>query len=104
MSRAKVIGWALVHGLATAGYVYLVVSLISFIEKLPFAEASPLAPVAFLLLLVTSAAITASLVFGRPLLWYLDKRKDEAIALAVYTVAWLIVILMKVFYFVLINL
>jgi hypothetical protein len=51
-----------------------------------------------------SAAITASLVFGRPLLWYLDKRKDEALALAVYTVAWLFVIMLSVFSVVLVNL
>ena len=105
MKRSKIIGQGLVHALATVAYVGLVVKLINFVGNANVeSEPSLLAPVAFLLLFMISAAITASLVFGRPLLWYLDKKKDEAVALAVYTVAWLFVAMLCVFSIVLVTL
>jgi len=51
---------------------------------------SVLSAVAFLLLFVVSAAITGYLVFGQPILYYLDGQKKEALGLLGYTVFWLI--------------
>lgn len=38
-------------------------------------------PIAFLLLLVTSAAITGYLIFGKPVQLYIDGKKKEALTL-----------------------
>jgi len=51
-----------------------------------------LAPVAFLLLFVLSAAITGMLVLGKPLLLYFENRKSEAIKMFFYTIGWLFLI------------
>ncbi len=42
-------------------------------------------PVAVLMLLVFSAALMAILLFGQPVIWYLDGRKKEAVRLLSYT-------------------
>jgi len=48
-------------------------------------------PVAFLLLFVLSAAVVGWLVLGKPLIWYLNGKKTEAIDLFKYTIMWLFV-------------
>ena len=55
-------------------------------------EETVLIPIVMLLLFVTSAAITGFLVFGRPILWYLDGRKKEALSLLAYTIGFLAII------------
>ncbi len=51
------------------------------------------APVVFLLLLVVSAATMGMLIFGKPVMLYLDGKKREAIALVVSTIGSLAIIL-----------
>ncbi|MFA5175600.1 MAG: hypothetical protein WC430_04305 [Patescibacteria group bacterium] len=55
-----------------------------------------LAPVAFLLLFVLSAAITGMLVLGKPLLLYFENRKSEAIKMFFYTIGWLFLITLAI--------
>ena len=55
-----------------------------------------LIPIMMLLLFVLSAAITGSLVLGRPVLWYLDGQKKEALSLLAYTLGFLFVITISV--------
>lgn len=50
-------------------------------------------PAAFLLLFVISAAITGSLVLGKPFLMYLDGQKKEAVELFVWTLGFLFLFL-----------
>ena len=91
---------ALTHAILTALYVALVVSAIFYAPKfVPGADGGKtiLIPIGMLLLFVTSAAITSSLVFGRPLLWYLDGKKKEAVMLAVQTIGTLFVIMLLMF-------
>ncbi|OGG01230.1 MAG: hypothetical protein A3F83_16875 [Candidatus Glassbacteria bacterium RIFCSPLOWO2_12_FULL_58_11] len=49
-----------------------------------------LMPLFILLLLIISASITGLLVFGKPILLYLDGLKKEAFTLLFATLAWLI--------------
>lgn len=53
-------------------------------------------PVFMMLLLVISATITGLLVFGRPVLLYLDGRKKEALHFFFATLGWLVCILFGV--------
>ncbi len=54
-------------------------------------------PVAVLMLLVLSAAVMGTLVFGRPILMYLDGKKREAVMFLGYTLGWLTLLTLLVF-------
>lgn len=89
---------AAVNVVGTALYIVTVASFMSYTPHL-FAEKdggdpkTVLVPIVMLLLFVLSAAITGSLVFGRPVLWYLDGQKKEAISLLAHTLGFLFVIM-----------
>ena len=87
--RLRIVGWAALHALGAAAYVLL---LVAFIQNF-FAQdpEGPLGMAGVMLLFSLSAAVMGSLVFGRPVLWYLDGKKKEAIALALYTIFFLFV-------------
>jgi len=57
-----------------------------------------LAASGFLLLFVVSATVMGALVFGRPILWYLDGRKREAVELAGITIGGLAIITVVVLF------
>jgi hypothetical protein len=59
-------------------------------------EPNFLIPVFMLLLFVVSAAITGSLVFGKPLLMYIDGEKKGSLKLLFGTLAWLVLFLFLV--------
>jgi hypothetical protein len=84
---------ALVNSILTAVYVGIIASFLFYAKDL-FGQGEDivLAPIMMLLLFVTSAAITGFLVFGRPILWYLDGRKKEALSLLAYTIGILAII------------
>lgn len=88
---------AFINSLLAVGYVALVVTFITNASKL-FGpdDNAPLAGVVFLLTFVLSAAIMGSIVLGRPILWYMDGFKKEAIKLFFCTlgflVAWLVAV------------
>lgn len=48
-----------------------------------------LGPVSFLLLFVMSASITGGLVLAKPIMLYIDNRKQEAVRLFLYTIGWI---------------
>jgi hypothetical protein len=52
-----------------------------------------LAGMTMLTLFVVSAAVTGSLVVGRPILLYLEGKKQEAARFFGYTLGWLVAIL-----------
>ncbi len=72
---------------ATALYVVLIATFLTNASHIfgPDEPKTVLVPIVMLLLLVLSVAITGTLVFGRPVLWYLDGKKKEALYLLGYT-------------------
>lgn len=52
------------------------------------------APIIMLMLFVFSAAITGSLVLGRPILWYIDGKKKEAVHLLFSTLIFFFCIML----------
>ena len=56
-------------------------------------------PMAMLLLFVSSAGITGFLVFGKPVMLYIDGKKREAVSLLVYTFG--ILLLTTILFFIL---
>ena len=75
------------NALATAAYVVAVATFIFYAPRVFGRANTVFVPVAMLLLLVFSAALTGSLILGRPALWYLDGRKKEALTLLIWTLA-----------------
>ena len=70
---------AVVNALATAAYVTTIGLLMSHADIIFGKHDKPLTPVVVLMLLVLSAAVTASLLFGQPAMWYVDGKKKRAI-------------------------
>ncbi len=88
---------AVINALSTTGYVVLIGSFFYFGPRIFAKSDSFLAPIAMLLLLVISAAVTGSLVFGLPVLWYLDGKKSEAVSLLIATLVALMIVTILVF-------
>lgn len=85
--------YAAINAFATAAYITIIASFMYISENSELiADKTLLAPIAFLMLFVFSAALTGSLVFGRPIIWYLDGRKKDALLLLVYTMSILFLI------------
>ena len=74
---------------AVAAFVYIlsVVLVISSLERLMRGrEDGFLAPVVFLSTFVLSAAVMASLFFGKPAMLYVDGKKKEALTMICWTI------------------
>ena len=83
---------AFVNAVATATYVVLVASFLFYAPKAFGGSDTVLIPISMLLLFVFSAAFTGVLIFGRPLAWYLDGKKKEALSLLASTLLIFLVI------------
>lgn len=89
---------AFLHSLGVVAYIIVVSCLMFNVERIfGGQEDTVLAPVAFLLLFTLSAAIVGLLVFGRPVMLYLDGKKKEAMNFAGTTVGFLFIEALFVF-------
>jgi hypothetical protein len=95
----KIIQQAFFLALGEVAYISLVALFMTGIEKLFSDKPDPavVAPVAFLLLFVISAAVSGALILGKPVMLFLEGQKKEALQLFGCTVAWLVVFLMVAF-------
>ncbi len=89
MSTSKTILYGFLHALVATLYVGLVVTFIISPPPLIAGGFQYFGLILILLLFVISAAVMAMLIFGRPIVWYLNGAKKEAVALAVATVVFL---------------
>ena len=95
----NVIKYSVINSLSTFFYVVFVASLMFFVGNnhiLP--DHTVLIPIGMLMLFVFSAALVGTLVFGRPILLYLDNNKREAVMLLVYTLVFLLIMTTIVFF------
>lgn len=93
----KIIKRAFVDALGTAAYIVLVVSFIFSLQIFSLQKDNIIIPMAMLLLFVCSAAITGFLVFGKPVMLYIDGKKKEAISLLGCTIGILVLITLTSF-------
>jgi hypothetical protein len=100
----KIIKRALIDSFGTAVYIALVVSLIFSLQNFPGPDKTIIIPIAMLLLFVSSAAITGFLVFGKPIMLYIDGKKREAVLLLGYTLGILVLITLVAFIFLILYL
>ena len=89
--KPSIITYALANSLLTVLYVILVGTFMFNAQYFFVKEPSPFIPIGILLLFVFSASVCGSLMLGRPLLWYLDGRKKEALSLFAYTLAFFLI-------------
>ena len=92
-----VIKYAAINSLGTALYIIFVISSIHFLSQYFGEIESIIVPILMLMLFVFSAAFTGTLVFGCPVIWYLDGKKREALALLFYTLAIFMLLTMAAF-------
>lgn len=88
---------ALLNALGTAVYILSIVSFVFYLQKFSSKPDTILIPIAMLLLFVCSTAITGFLVFGKPVMLYIDGKKKEAVYLLGYTIVILLVLTVLAF-------
>jgi hypothetical protein len=95
----KIVKHAFLLALGEGVYISLVALLMFNVQKLFGAKPDPVivAPIAFLLLFVISAAISGALILGRPVMLYLDGKKKSALQLFGFILAWLLLFLIIAF-------
>ena len=95
----KIIKRAFIDSFGTALYIILVVLFIFSLQIFSEKKDIIIIPIAMLLLFVSSAAITGFLVFGKPVMLYIDGKKKEAVSLLGYTLGILFLITLVAFIF-----
>lgn len=82
----KILKYSLINGFGTSLYVILIASFIYLMGNwLSGNNDTIFIPIAMLMLFVFSAAFTGLLILGRPVMWYLEGKKREALHLLFYT-------------------
>ncbi|MEK6945553.1 MAG: hypothetical protein AABW63_02055 [Nanoarchaeota archaeon] len=101
MERSNIFKHAIINAFATSVYVATIATLMYLGGKGSFGTAndSVFIPISMLMLFVFSAALTGFLVFGRPVMWYLDGKKREALYLIIYTLGILMALTIVAFLF-----
>lgn len=97
MDNKKLAKYALLNSIGVLIYTVAVATIMQNGDKIFGTMQRFWGPVAFLMLFVLSATIVGALVLGRPILFYLDGLKKEAVKLFIYTVVCLLALTMIVF-------
>lgn len=97
--KKEIIKYSLCNAITGALYVALVATFIANGDVLFGKMNGSFAAMGFLMLFVLSAAIMGMLIFGRPLMWYLDGKKKESVLLSLYTIGFLAIITFVVLLF-----
>lgn len=93
MKKENILKYASLNALGTFAYVILITIFFYFARLGFFGDGNPIIiPMAMLMLFVFSAALTGSLVLGKPIMWYLDGKKREALKLFAYTLVALFIL------------
>ncbi|MFH1327050.1 MAG: hypothetical protein ABIH59_02905 [archaeon] len=95
----KIIKRALIDAFGTALYIILVATLMFSLQGFAPKEDTIIVMSTILLLFVCSAAITGFLVFGKPVMLYIDGKKREAVSLLGYTLGILVLLTIITFIF-----
>jgi len=89
MNNSKIALNGLLHAAGTVVYIALI-SLLLYYGGRIFGNNSILSIISILSLLVLSATIIGALMLGRPVMWFLNGAKKEAIKLFSFSLIWLL--------------
>jgi len=98
----KIITRALINAIGTTTYIILVASFMFSLQTIVPKEDTIFVIASILLLFVCSAAITGLLIFGKPVMLYIDGKNKEAVSLLGYTIGILFLITLFIFIFLII--
>ena len=90
MSNGKLALNGLMHALGTTVYIILVSLLLFHANQIFGNSPSVLNVITILCLVVLSACVVGTLMLGRPVLWYFNGAKSEAVRLFFYSLIWLL--------------
>lgn len=94
----KITKTACVNAILGAGYVVLVAEfLFNAFRFFDDQKETILMPITMLMLLVFSVSLMGWLIFGKPVLWYLDGQKSEAVKLLARTLGFFFAIMLVFF-------
>jgi len=83
MPTEKIIKQSVMHAVAAVLYIVIIAAIMSRAERIfGQGEDGVLAPILFLLLFVVSAATMGMLIFGKPVMLYIDGKKREGVEMA----------------------
>ena len=97
MKKPNLVLHSLGHSVLVLLYVGVVASIMRNGSHWFGVQDSAWTPVAVLMLLVLSAAVTGTLVLGRPLVMYIEGAKKEALKFFGYTIGWLFLLTLTIF-------
>ena len=97
MKSSKLWKIAIINSLLTFVYVGIVAFVMSNGEQLFGKINNFLGPLAILLLFVFSALVVGLLILGKPVMFYLDGKKTEAVKVLSYTIISLFVLTVLTF-------
>ena len=103
MNKTQPILHSLSHALLVFAYTSSVAWLLFNNQKIFGQAHSFVQPLAILLLLILSATIVGTLVLSKPILLYLDGAKIEALKFFGYTVSWIFLITLTIFFFLFVS-
>ncbi|MDO8590782.1 MAG: hypothetical protein Q7R65_02265 [bacterium] len=84
---------ALFNAVGTTAYIVAIANFLFYVPKKYFGPTDTvLVPIVMLLIFVFSASITGALIFGRPIMWFLEGKKQEALSLLASTLIIFLVI------------
>lgn len=89
--------YALLNAAGAIAYIVGIVTILQSGKFFDFQFPELFAAVFMLTLLVISVASMGLIVFGRPVLWYLDGKKKDAVMLAVWTVVFMAIFALTLF-------
>lgn len=93
MKSNNLVIMSLIHAASVYVYIFFVVMLMNSMQYIFMEENEIAAALVMLVLFVVSACITGALILGKPILLYLEKKKQEALKMFFMTVGWLVLIL-----------
>ncbi len=98
MKKGEIIKYSLINAVGITLYIIFIVLFVFIMNGSGIGgNNSVLVPIFMLMLFVFSAAFTGSLMLGRPVVWYLDGKKREAVSLFIHTMGILFAIIVLVF-------
>ncbi|MDD5731314.1 MAG: hypothetical protein PHU42_00220 [Patescibacteria group bacterium] len=89
MKKTSIVLTSFLQAIGTLIYVMIVVVIMNSGTKTLDQTDGALVGVAVLMLLVVSAAICGFLVFGKPVILFLENKKKEALKMLYFTIGWL---------------
>jgi uncharacterized membrane protein len=93
----KLIAQGFLLALGEGAYIALVALVMRYAATIVPKDPSILGFTTFITIFVLSAAVTGSLIIGKPILLYLDGKKKEAVTLFAFILGWLFVSLLILF-------